>query len=561
MMATTAANMSKPIDYQSRQIATPPSEYEHAYDQERGRWLRRRLLWYSGTSLAFGLLLSLPAVLIKGDGVSQSDVLTLVFSNAAAACVMILAWRCKPKAQLVLRIAFLFYVLASLWSIGYTYSTISQQASELQNGFDRGFEAGKTTTDIQLGGPTTRPATQSTTAPTTASSATATTATRPSLIEGDLNRYDEPVKINFNGGSFFSSASKVRDNFVHGIIYIGLLFGFAFNHIFACLFIPWTVRESLRPAGIIAGATLGMTAINVLLGQAHWWMLVAMFTLLPFAFIPGTLVCWWRFSRFNRNFQMQFESGRYRALQHELNSAREVHDANLPEARLTGPVRLNYLYEPMRQIGGDLLMIYPPDKDAIPRYVILFDVTGHGVTAALSVNRIVGEIERLLAENPDESAENLARALNRYVHLTLAKHHLYVSALLMRIDVDANKIDCVNSGHPTAYHINCLTRTTEPLESTSMLLGVVGADDFLVETLSIPFNKGDAIVGYTDGASEATDPDGKMLGMRGVREAIELTIANSTNPCDWPIFVSRLVIEHRLAPSQDDTIIFSLWRE
>ena len=93
-----------------------------------------------------------------------------------------------------------------------------------------------------------------------------------------------------------------------------------------------------------------------------------------------------------------------------------------------------------------------------------------------------------------------------------------------------------------------------------MLLGVVGADSFVVETSTIPFANGDAIIGYTDGASEATDPDGRMLGLAGVRDAICQTLGRSINPADWPVIVSRLVLEHRLAPSQDDTIIFSLWR-
>jgi hypothetical protein len=509
------------------------------------------LIWYSGTSLAFGLVLSLIALSLQGEDFSKANLFSLLVSNAAATCVMILAWRCKPRASLVLRIAFLFYVLASLWSIGLTYTTFANQGSEFQAELDKGFAMGAESARAR------RAATQ--TSPPTPSQAATAPATKPHLIEGDLNRLDEPLTINLGGG-FKTTASQFRNTAAHTAIYFGLLFTFAFNHVIICLFIPWTVRESLRPAGIIAGAAIGMTAIHVLFGLAAWWLLILMMCLLPMTFVPGTLICWWRYSRFNKRFQMQFESGRYRALQHELNSAREVHDANLPEPRLSGPVRLNYLYEPMRQIGGDLLMIYPPDRNAVPRYAILFDVTGHGVAAALSVNRIVGEIERLLAENPDESAIELTRALNRYVHLTLARHHLYVSAILLKVDHEAGQIECVNAGHPTAYHIDCRTKTTSPLESTSILLGVVGPDEFFVESLTVPFTTGDALIGYTDGASEATDPDGRMLGLAGVHDAIRQTVAQSRDPADWPQIVSRLVIEHRLAPSQDDTIIFSLWR-
>lgn len=538
--------MSNPIDYQSRHVPQPPSEYEHAYEQERGRWLRRRLMWYAGTSLAFGLLMSLPMLALTSERTAASDLITLLVSNAGAALVLALAWRCKPRPQLVLRIAFLFYVLSSLWTIGYTHISFANQVSEIQSGFRSGYELGREKARSGDQNPTTL--------------ASTVPASKPALIEGDLNRLAEPVRINIGNGIFNANAAQVREYMISAALYLGLLFGFLFNHLIVCLFIPWTVRESIRPAGIIAGAAIGTAAIHVVLGLASWMLLIMMMCLVPFMFVPGTLVCWWRYSRFNKRFQLQFESSRYRVLQHELSSARAVHDANLPEPRLNGPVRLNYLYEPMREIGGDLLMIYPTDKNSVPRYIILFDVTGHGVTAALSVNRIVGEIERLLAENPDESAINLARSLNRYIHLTLARHHLYVSAILIKVNLEQDNLECVNAGHPTAYHVDCQAKTTTPIESTAMLLGVVDADSFFVESLTIPFTDGHAIVGYTDGASEATDPDGRMLGLAGVHETICSSVGLSANPGDWPQIISRRVIEHRLAPSQDDTIIFSLWR-
>lgn len=540
------------MDYQSR--VKPPSEYEHAYEQERGRWLRRRLMWYAGVSLAFGLLLSLPALFLKNE-VSGADVVSILVSNAAAACMLVLAWRCRPHARSVLRIAFIFYVLASFWSIGYSYLTFASQTSAFRDGLEEGFVAGNNAAKArldELAAPAApdAPATAPSTAP----------STGPISIEGDPTHADGPLTINLGGTKIRTSGGALRDNVVHGVLYSTLLFSFFVNHLIVCLFIPWTVRESLRPAGLIAGAAIAVTAINVLFGFAVWWLLVGMMLLIPLVFVPGTLVCWWRYSRFQKRFRLQFESGRYRLLQHELNSAREVHDANLPAPRLAGPVRLTYTYEPMRQIGGDLLMIYPQDPNLPPQFVILFDVTGHGVAAALSVNRIVGEIERLLAENPDESVERLARALNRYIHLTLARHHLYVSALLFQVDRDRNLVRCVNAGHPTAYHVAAATRKVREIESTSMLLGVVGDADFELESISLAFQPGDAIVGYTDGASEAANLDERMLGVTGVREAIRKAASESSDPGFWPSIVSTDVIRHRQTPPQDDTIIFSLWR-
>ena len=92
-------------------------------------------------------------------------------------------------------------------------------------------------------------------------------------------------------------------------------------------------------------------------------------------------------------------------------------------ARDDGPVRLNYVYEPMRQIGGDLLFVHPPPdamRDGSGTFsAVILDVTGHGIAAALTVNRLVGELERLFSENAAASPGDVLRGLNRYVTVTL----------------------------------------------------------------------------------------------------------------------------------------------
>lgn len=42
-------------------------------------------------------------------------------------------------------------------------------------------------------------------------------------------------------------------------------------------------------------------------------------------------------------------------------------------------------------------------------------------------------------------------ALNRYVHLTLARHGIFVSALCVRADAQRGVVQWANGGHPTAF--------------------------------------------------------------------------------------------------------------
>lgn len=322
-----------------------------------------------------------------------------------------------------------------------------------------------------------------------------------------------------------------------------------------CLFIPWTKSEAIRPAAALAAVGSVILLRDVLAGNLSPWGALALL-LLPLSVSPGVLICWWRYSRFRRKFRIRFESLAYRALVGELNSARRILDACLPPRRSTGPLRLEYVYEPMRQIGGDMLFVHPADDEQSPcASVILFDVTGHGIPAALIVNRLVGELQRLFAEDDSASPGDVLRGLNRYVSLTLSPHGLFVTALCLRVDAEADRIQWASAGHPPAFVVR-RGRPPEAVESTTVPLGVIG-DDFDPEMAEMPFGPGDALVLYTDGVIEARDPAGRPVGVAGL---VDLLRNLPPHPAEWPGLLLRRLIAHRSAPPDDDTVIAVLHR-
>ena len=101
----------------------------------------------------------------------------------------------------------------------------------------------------------------------------------------------------------------------------------------------------------------------------------------------------------------------------------------------------------MRQIGGDYLFArFEPDARRPRRFhLLIIDVPGHGIAAALTVNRLYGEIERLFAENPETGPGEVLAALNRYVHLTLSRHSIYATACV-RIDTERDLLEYAWAG-------------------------------------------------------------------------------------------------------------------
>jgi len=189
--------------------------------------------------------------------------------------------------------------------------------------------------------------------------------------------------------------------------------------------------------------------------------------------------------------------------------------------------------------------------------VVLIDVTGHGLTAALTVNRIAGEIEREFGVDPDASPASILTGLNNYIHHTLALHSVYATALALRIDTDAGTVLWASAGHPPGF-LRAVNGTIDRLESTALVLGACLGDDFVVEELTHRFGPGDALLIYTDGATEAMDEQRKMLGVRG----LETILANGQPEAHggWSATIMQEVKAHRAGPADDDTLLVEIYR-
>ena len=334
-----------------------------------------------------------------------------------------------------------------------------------------------------------------------------------------------------------------------------------FVHLLACLFIPWTVRECLVPGAAMLAVHALIVGGDMILTLQGAGAITAGIALLfsPLALLPGLVICWWRFSRFRKRFRLVFESSGYHKLQHELEGARRVHESSLPRHDLltTGPICLAYAYEPMRQIGGDILFVHPADDPgAAVLSLLLVDVNGHGFGAALMANRVIGEIQRLFAENPDAAPHQVLSSLNRYVCLTMARDSIFATALCLRIDTRAGTIEYANGGHPPPF-LRAADGSISRLEPDTFLLGVVDGEDYCPACGSLPFRTGDALLAYTDGATEARDLTGAMITIEGLLQRFGGLPAS---PRIWPTALLHQVAAHRRAPATDDTLLAVLYR-
>lgn len=368
-----------------------------------------------------------------------------------------------------------------------------------------------------------------------------------------LGRTFEQIQIN--------EGREIPQAGISGILLLSGLWAIFVTHFFASLFIPWTLKESIRPFAVLYGI---FVVSSILLVDLAWWGYVIL-VIGPVVGAPGALICWWRHSRHRDRFHYRKLRGRYGQMKQELTDARKIHEALFPRPVKTGPTRMDFLYEPMGQIGGDYLYSFrfpglPGDApDAEPLSIVLIDVTGHGIAAALTVNRLHGELERLYAEEPDISPGEVLVALNRYIHLTLATHSVYATAVCLRINADKNQLQWASAGHPPVF-MRTVDGRLEQLDSTTFVLGACAGDDFTAGEQTARLCPGDTIIAYTDGAIEAMNDKGRMLGVTGLRSIVIGTHPDTDADGGWASAILREVKSHRHGPALDDTLIVEIFR-
>lgn len=332
-------------------------------------------------------------------------------------------------------------------------------------------------------------------------------------------------------------------------------------HTLGCALLPWTPLQALRPMLLL----LPLNAVTLLISRKNGWTGDLFWSVFScFLALPGLGIAWAKTTRRSNELRMRFLQDRYGQMRRELVDARRIHEALFPKPFSQETLRFSYRYEPMRQIGGDYLYarFSPTDGETEPPFnILLIDVTGHGIAAALTVNRLYGEVERLFAEDPLASPEEVLAALNRYVNLTLSRHSVYATALCIRVDVEHDVLEYASGGHPPAFLCSADGRIEE-LDSTSYVLGAVPPGDFEAGMRRLQFMPGDALVAYTDGAIEARDHDGRMLGVFGFQRALASCLGCRTAEGAAELVTSLLglVEQHRGGPPEDDTLVVEIAR-
>jgi len=186
-------------------------------------------------------------------------------------------------------------------------------------------------------------------------------------------------------------------------------------------------------------------------------------------------------------------------LEAEMAAAREIQQVIVPEkAGLFPGYTVESAYLPAQLVGGDFFQVLPAAPDGL--LLVLGDVSGKGLPAAMLVSMLVGSI-RTAAEDSSDPVLMLRKLHDRLLGRTFGG---FATALAAHVSGEG-LVTIANAGHLSPY----LDGKEVELDG-ALPLGIPDSGKF--EPRRFELKIGSRLTFYSDGVIEAQNKNGEMFG-------------------------------------------------
>ena len=190
-------------------------------------------------------------------------------------------------------------------------------------------------------------------------------------------------------------------------------------------------------------------------------------------------------------------------LEAEMAAAREVQQLMLPDEAESFPgYSVDSAYRPALQIGGDFFQILPAANNGF--LLVLGDVAGKGLAAAMHVSMLVGVIRTVAPESTDPAI------MLRKLHDRLVGRTSGISTALAAHVSATGLVTIANAGHLSPY----LDGREIDLPG-ALPLGIPEAGNYTAVHFELP--PGSRLTFYSDGVVEAQTKSGELFGFDRAR--------------------------------------------
>jgi sigma-B regulation protein RsbU (phosphoserine phosphatase) len=212
------------------------------------------------------------------------------------------------------------------------------------------------------------------------------------------------------------------------------------------------------------------------------------------------------------NAQLHERALHQKEIEQDLELANEVQRAFLPQGHpeIEG-YRFFDFYRPANHVGGDYYdyVMLPDGRTA----VVVADVVGHGIAAAMMMAKVAAEAKYCLASETD-SAAAITRLNNNISSMQIDR---FTTVVMTVLDPRKHEVTIVNAGHMAPIWRKANGQIEEPGNDLSGLpVGIVPGLNYNKKTIHL--EPGDVLALYTDGINEAMDASGQQYTIDKLRE-------------------------------------------
>jgi sigma-B regulation protein RsbU (phosphoserine phosphatase) len=203
-------------------------------------------------------------------------------------------------------------------------------------------------------------------------------------------------------------------------------------------------------------------------------------------------------------------------LEREVELASEIQRQILPKGVPDVPgFELAGWSRPARHIGGDYYDFFRLDGEHDRLALVVGDVSGKGMPAALLVSTLHSSL-RLLAERLSIRPELLER-LNRHI-LESSAANKFITLFAGELDPATGRLVYLNAGHNPALVLRA-SGAIERLGPGGLPLGLLPGASYRAERLEL--GAGDLLCLYSDGITEAASPADEEFGLARLAGVLE----------------------------------------
>jgi len=246
-------------------------------------------------------------------------------------------------------------------------------------------------------------------------------------------------------------------------------------------------------------------------------------------YLMGFLVDKFRFKMFinqlHLNLTNQALVDAHDALWGEMELAKKIQTVLLPEKPFVKGCEISTYMSPAAEVGGDYYdIINAEDTD----WIVVGDVSGHGVSSGLIMMMAQASINTLIAKNHDMDPSEILAAVNRTIAKNIKRidEEKFMTMILLRCREPGTFIFSGILQDIMIYRKS--TGTVELVKTEGMLLGIVyDIDNRILRNRSLSIEVGDVLLLYTDGITEAwrkgsvpdhRDPKKDMFGYERLKD-------------------------------------------